>query len=744
MVDQKHNLQQIVGSKYILETMYLSNCRNDGCFRGKKRLKFHHEAGSFFEFLIRRIDFHEGWKGKGQTFKVWVCPSRPSKDISMPVNVSYDDTDSLGGAATVNRGDGQEMGSTAETKDSIGVESRSHHNGAGKKGKHGNTSNKNWEEARSSSPLPAWKEYCELVRVLAPLSTVQLGSDIGEQIVNTALSRSSNSSPEVLAAFTAVYFWAKLMSGSIFFLRPLALVASLMIACILSFAFTPAGVFLTGIPNYVIVRNAFAAISMLPATDGAVRFCQGLLLRRRLSQWTAAASAMDILGQVVGAAIVLNVNIPSGNFRLVAAISPIYVGRAFNITTLAVGLWRNPRFLIRPAHDKGDDDDDDDDAVDCEDHDCSDNAVEEERSSEKKDLFLINPTTEDRRNRMIQNVILLNMQQGLHLGAPPSTTRDEVHHPDGLEGREEDKESKEHERLLHIRGGQRDNCSIELQNLKGRRNDDHDGEWRNNDIVNESKKNDDGGGGVGWDDDEDGNYDDEGGNDEEVAAAPLSSSASSSSPEQRREGGVQGAPLTIASVIKFAWPLVLTDFVQKASRPLANLVTARHAAVAVLGLIYPIGHMPYGWINAMKSMHPAYLDRPHMRENRIPRFTIMVILFSVTWGITATLSGLTLAILEKISKVDPQLAQSSFAPLMALRCVSGSTLVPNNMASFADGLVRIPGIIVVLISLNAAGVKGATLGVAGLFSGFACQAVGVVVGMMFCTKNRSLRTRFCL
>jgi len=680
--------------------------------------------------------------------KVGKGRGRPSKSGFVPVGL--DDTDSLGGAATVNRGDGQEMGSTAETKDSIGVESRSHHNGAGKKGKHGNTSNKNWEEARSSSPLPAWKEYCELVRVLAPLSTVQLGSDIGEQIVNTALSRSSNSSPEVLAAFTAVYFWAKLMSGSIFFLRPLALVpvttrrdvwfavrlylvlASLMIACILSFAFTPAGVFLTGIPNYVIVRNAFAAISMLPATDGAVRFCQGLLLRRRLSQWTAAASAMDILGQVVGAAIVLNVNIPSGNFRLVAAISPIYVGRAFNITTLAVGLWRNPRFLIRPAHDKGDDDDDDDDAVDCEDHDCSDNAVEEERSSEKK--------------------------QGLHLGAPPSTTRDEVHHPDGLEGREEDKESKEHERLLHIRGGQRDNCSIELQNLKGRRNDDHDGEWRNNDIVNESKKNDDGGGGVGWDDDEDGNYDDEGGNDEEVAAAPLSSSASSSSPEQRREGGVQGAPLTIASVIKFAWPLVLTDFVQKASRPLVNSYIAHtqgHAAVAVLGLIYPIGHMPYGWINAMKSMHPAYLDRPHMRENRIPRFTIMVILFSVTWGITATLSGLTLAILEKISKVDPQLAQSSFAPLMifaffgipvGLRASLTGLLTAEKetKALTFSGLVRIPGIIVVLISLNAAGVKGATLGVAGLFSGFACQAVGVVVGMMFCTKNRSLRTRFCL
>ncbi len=437
--------------------------------------------------------------------------------------------------------------------------------------------------------VSAAADYWELVTVLAPLATVQLGIDVGEQVVNTVVARTSASSAEIIAAFTAVFFIAKFMSGAFLnFNRPLALVqvhtradvtfatrllvatAAIMAGCLLLLAFTPAGVAVTGIRDAHAVRGAFLALAMLPAFDGTVRFCQGLLLRRRLSNWTAGASLADIVGQIASAAIVLGMHTSSANVgaTLILAVSPLYAGRCCNIGVLALGLVRNPNYLERPR--------------------------------------------------------------------------------------------------------------------------------------------------------------------------------------EKSQGAGARPRLSLCSVVHFAWPLVLTDAVQKASRPIVNSYIAHtqgQEALAVMGLVYPVGHMPYGWLNALKAVHPAYIDTPRVREQRIPWFAACAVAFSVSWGLAFTLTGANQLILRHVSGVSQELAASAFTPLLIFACfgipvgvratLTGQlTADKDTQALTLSGLIRIPGILATLAALGAVGVRGATLGIAGLFAGFLVQAMGVVFGVAFCRKKR--------
>ncbi|GAB5359730.1 hypothetical protein AAMO2058_000567900 [Amorphochlora amoebiformis] len=508
----------------------------------------------------------------------------------------------------------------------------------------------------------AWRHYVELGCLLAPLATVQLGADIGEQTVNTALSRASKSSTEMLSAFTAVYFIVKFMSGMVFFFRPLAavplktsgdvrfvtktllLISSVLTCFLVVCALTPLGILITGIPDVQIVRLAFVSISFLPFFDGSVRLCQGLLVRRRLSNWMAMASLADIVFQIIAASVILTLNITKGPYILVTSISPIYIGRVANISTLAFGLYRNPNYLIRPLE-------------------------EVER-------------------------IEATVSQTVHL---------ELSRQDGLQGEEF---------VSHFEAKYQPPPFPSPKHNEGYNSPNSPNSHPSDGIIEEGLQ-----GGV-------------------------------------LEGGVPLAEFGRGeSIFLFAWPLVLTDVVQKASRPLVNSYIAHtqgHASVAVLGLIYPIAHMPYGWLNALKVMHPAYLDSPFMRKHRIPWFTVMAITFSVTWGLIATLTGLNQVLLSKIAKVSPDLVHYSFDPLMifamfgvpvGIRAVLTGKLVADKQtqALTLSGVVRLPGIILSLIVLERLGVRNATLGVAGLFSGFLVQCIGVIIGFLYASQQASPR-----
>ena len=84
-------------------------------------------------------------------------------------------------------------------------------------------------------------------------------------------------------------------------------------------------------------------------------------------------------------------------------------------------------------------------------------------------------------------------------------------------------------------------------------------------------------------------------------------------------------PLTTRYALSFYWPLAVTIGIQAMSRPIINLFVARGIegteGLAVLTIVYALAHLPYGWLNELKNLPPAFqkLD-PDTRFIR--RFTV--------------------------------------------------------------------------------------------------------------------------
>ena len=98
-------------------------------------------------------------------------------------------------------------------------------------------------------------------------------------------------------------------------------------------------------------------------------------------------------------------------------------------------------------------------------------------------------------------------------------------------------------------------------------------------------------------------------------------------------------PVTLVGVVRFFWPLALIMIVQEVSRPVINLFVARGPdatnALAILAVLYTLGRIPYGWLNDIRSLAPAFRDEANGRHY-IKRFavacgvvslTMMVVLF---------------------------------------------------------------------------------------------------------------------
>mmetsp|Transcript_702 Transcript_702/g.989 ORF Transcript_702/g.989 Transcript_702/m.989 type:complete len:149 (-) Transcript_702:189-635(-) len=82
-----------------------------------------------------------------------------------------------------------------------------------------------------------------------------------------------------------------------------------------------------------------------------------------------------------------------------------------------------------------------------------------------------------------------------------------------------------------------------------------------------------------------------------------------------------------------------------------------------------------------------------------------------------------------------------FGVPVGIRAVLTGKLVADKQtqALTLSGVVRLPGIILSLIVLERLGVRNATLGVAGLFSGFLVQCIGVIIGFLYASQQASPR-----
>ncbi|MCB0015175.1 MAG: hypothetical protein KDE34_24835, partial [Anaerolineales bacterium] len=88
---------------------------------------------------------------------------------------------------------------------------------------------------------------------------------------------------------------------------------------------------------------------------------------------------------------------------------------------------------------------------------------------------------------------------------------------------------------------------------------------------------------------------------------------------------------TFAEITRFFWPLAFILLVQGASRPVINLFVARgpdgEMALAVLTVVYALGLMPYGWLNELKNIPPAFMGEEGM-DRPVRRFALACGLFS--------------------------------------------------------------------------------------------------------------------
>ena len=84
-------------------------------------------------------------------------------------------------------------------------------------------------------------------------------------------------------------------------------------------------------------------------------------------------------------------------------------------------------------------------------------------------------------------------------------------------------------------------------------------------------------------------------------------------------------PPSMLTIVRFFWPLALIMLTQELSRPMINLFVARGPdatnALAILAVLYTLGRMPYGWLNDIRNLGPAFRDEADSRYF-IQRFAV--------------------------------------------------------------------------------------------------------------------------
>ena len=205
----------------------------------------------------------------------------------------------------------------------------------------------------------------------------------------------------------------------------------------------------------------------------------------------------------------------------------------------------------------------------------------------------------------------------------------------------------------------------------------------------------------------------------------------------------RGRALSYAYILRFFWPLALIMAVQGFSRPLINVFVSRAdggaQALAVLTVVYPLGHLPYAWLNEMRALPTAFREQERSLAH-ILRFCVgcgLAVFATMLLLYWTPLSGF---ILRTLIGVEETLAVQARAPLMLFAFfplavmfrayLHGVGLLEHRTRALApSGPARIAAILVVLLIFSATDVAGATRGVAALLAGFVVETGTVWLGV---------------
>ena len=196
--------------------------------------------------------------------------------------------------------------------------------------------------------------------------------------------------------------------------------------------------------------------------------------------------------------------------------------------------------------------------------------------------------------------------------------------------------------------------------------------------------------------------------------------------------------ITYQQLWHFFWPLSLTITMQGASRPLINLFVSRspggEEALAILGIVYVLSFLPYGWLNDLRAVAPAFLPTGRATPEQIRQFAVSCCLLSLALTVLMLWAPLRQVILIDLISLKPSLAERCFAPLLAFSPVA----IPVTVRAYFQGMAlyrrrtedlapsapgRIGIIVVVLLVIPETAMSGATRGMLALTAGFALEAV---------------------
>lgn len=201
--------------------------------------------------------------------------------------------------------------------------------------------------------------------------------------------------------------------------------------------------------------------------------------------------------------------------------------------------------------------------------------------------------------------------------------------------------------------------------------------------------------------------------------------------------------LSYGYILHFFWPLALTMSVQGISRPTVNLFISRGPdgveAMAVLAVVYSLGHLPYGWLNELRSLASAFKNEPNAMP-QIKKFICVCGMISFSAMVLAYWTPVREFILADLMALSGNIADGCMMPLIiftlfpivvATRSYFHGVALKERQTKFLapSGPSRIIAILLALILLPHTGLSGATIGVAALFCGFVCETITVGVGM---------------
>ena len=198
-------------------------------------------------------------------------------------------------------------------------------------------------------------------------------------------------------------------------------------------------------------------------------------------------------------------------------------------------------------------------------------------------------------------------------------------------------------------------------------------------------------------------------------------------------------PLTAAYVLRFYWPLAITIGIQALSRPIINLFVARGTdgteSLAVLTIVYALAHLPYGWLNELKNLPPAF-QRQDPDGRIIRRFT--AVCGMISFGTMALMfwTPMRFFLLETLIGVDHDFAVRCTVPLIIFSFfplavtvrsyLHGIALRDHRTSAIApSGPARAGAIVIVVNVLALFDLHGAIRGVAALYSGFVTETIVV-------------------